>query len=342
MLMTLRYGCSVRPLARLRRLHPALADRLRHVERAVEDDVGDGVEGARREALGRRDEVAGGVVDQAGEAAAVLPQRLDHRLDGGGIADVDAEGVDAALGELRAPGVGGRVADRLRRPQMATSAPRRRNCSAIAWPRPVPPPVTRMRWPVIRCGSNMVVLLAGLRGRVGSEDRTSPARVRGRPRSASPGDAALDRVGEGAVGDAPVGIGREARLHAILQQAKVVRAPSSRSAAPAAARSWRCARSVSKSAKVRCTVITRVAHDRPGRRRPRACAARPCATRRSSAARAAAMPSFAISACSAAYGKPPPSMSHAVGRDAAARPHHARHLGARSSPGRARRRSPAP
>ena len=47
----------------------------------------------------------------------------------------------------------------LRRPQMATSAPRRRNCSAIAWPRPVPPPVTRIRWPAISCGSNMVALL---------------------------------------------------------------------------------------------------------------------------------------------------------------------------------------
>ena len=30
----------------------------------------------------------------------------------------------------------------LRRPQMAMSAPRRRNCLVIAWPRPVPPPVT--------------------------------------------------------------------------------------------------------------------------------------------------------------------------------------------------------
>src|SRR6185295_14643081 len=66
-------GLLGRPLARLRATDPALADRLRDVERAVEDDVGDGVERARREALGRRDEVAGGVVDEAGEAAAFLP-----------------------------------------------------------------------------------------------------------------------------------------------------------------------------------------------------------------------------------------------------------------------------
>src|SRR6185295_19632826 len=92
---------------------PALADRLRDVERAVEDDVGDGVERARREALGRRDEVAGGVVDEAGEAAAFLPERRDHLLDGGGIADVDAEGVDARFRELLAPRLGGRVADLL-------------------------------------------------------------------------------------------------------------------------------------------------------------------------------------------------------------------------------------
>ena len=38
----------------------------------------------------------------------------------------------------------------LRRPQMATSAPRLKKCSAMAWPKPVPPPVTRMRWPLIK------------------------------------------------------------------------------------------------------------------------------------------------------------------------------------------------
>ena len=43
----------------------------------------------------------------------------------------------------------------LRRPQIATSAPRRRNCSAIAWPSPVPPPVTRMRWPAMSRESNI-------------------------------------------------------------------------------------------------------------------------------------------------------------------------------------------
>jgi len=61
------YPCvALLPFARLRLRHPALAHSLRHVEAAVEHDVGDGVEGARRERLGGRDEVARRVVHQPG------------------------------------------------------------------------------------------------------------------------------------------------------------------------------------------------------------------------------------------------------------------------------------
>ncbi len=97
-------------------LHPALADRLRDVERAVEDDVGDGVEGARRQALGRCDEVAGGVVDEAGQAGPVGPQFVDHLLHRLRDADVDAEGVDAPPREALAPAGGRLVADALAAP----------------------------------------------------------------------------------------------------------------------------------------------------------------------------------------------------------------------------------
>ena len=40
------------------------------------------------EVLGAADEVARGVVDEAGERSAVLPDRLDHGVDRGGVADV--------------------------------------------------------------------------------------------------------------------------------------------------------------------------------------------------------------------------------------------------------------
>ena len=52
------------------------------------------------------------LLTRPGEPAAV-PQRLDHLLHRLRDADVDAEGVDAALGKLLAPGRGGLVADRL-------------------------------------------------------------------------------------------------------------------------------------------------------------------------------------------------------------------------------------
>ena len=48
---------------------PAPADRMRHIERAVHDDVGDRIEAARRKIFRARDEIAGGVVDEIGEGA---------------------------------------------------------------------------------------------------------------------------------------------------------------------------------------------------------------------------------------------------------------------------------
>ena len=78
---------------------PALAAGVGHVERAVQHDVGDGVEGAGAEVLGLRDEVAGGIVDQTVERPAG-PDLIDHLLDGGGDADVDGMEVDPAAGIL--------------------------------------------------------------------------------------------------------------------------------------------------------------------------------------------------------------------------------------------------
>ena len=74
----------------------------------MKHDVGDGVEGPRRQALGRGDEVTRGIVDQAGQSAAG-PQGIDHLLHRLRDADVQPEGVDAPLREALAPGGSGFV-----------------------------------------------------------------------------------------------------------------------------------------------------------------------------------------------------------------------------------------
>src|SRR5204862_4072725 len=74
---------------------PALAHGVRDVKRAVEDDVGDGVEAVRRQVLRRADEVAGGVVDEAAERAVFVPDPLHHGIDRRGIADIDNMGTHA-------------------------------------------------------------------------------------------------------------------------------------------------------------------------------------------------------------------------------------------------------
>src|ERR1700694_3113799 len=84
---------------------PALADGMRHIERAVEHDVGDRVEAVRREVLGRADEIAGGVVDQAGQRSAFVPDALRHRIDRSGISNVDRMSAhDAAMACNQLPG----------------------------------------------------------------------------------------------------------------------------------------------------------------------------------------------------------------------------------------------
>src|SRR3954447_11401690 len=74
---------------------PALADRMRHVERTAHDNVGDRVEAARRQLLAARDEIPGGVVDEVGEGA-VAKDGFDHLLDRERVADIDAVARDAA------------------------------------------------------------------------------------------------------------------------------------------------------------------------------------------------------------------------------------------------------
>jgi hypothetical protein len=79
---------------------PAPAHRVRNVERAVENDVGDGVEAVGAQIFRRADEVAGGVVDKAGERSGLIPDPLHHRVDRRGVANIHAvyENSGAKLG----------------------------------------------------------------------------------------------------------------------------------------------------------------------------------------------------------------------------------------------------
>ena len=79
--------------------NPSLAAGVRHVERAVQDDVCDCVEGAGTEVLGLGDEVAGGVVHQTVERAGG-PDLIDHLLDRCRHPDVDGVEIHAAAGVL--------------------------------------------------------------------------------------------------------------------------------------------------------------------------------------------------------------------------------------------------
>jgi hypothetical protein len=76
-----------------RLLAPSVGDHAQ--ERSVQHDIGHGIEPARAQIFGARDEVAGGVVDQVGERAG--PEDfLDHGVDRGRIANVDAVALDRA------------------------------------------------------------------------------------------------------------------------------------------------------------------------------------------------------------------------------------------------------
>jgi len=77
----------------------------------VHDDVGDRVEAARRQVLGARDEIAGGVVDEVGERA-FGEDRLDHLVDRECVPDVDAMARHPAAIQIHQFG-GGFVADAL-------------------------------------------------------------------------------------------------------------------------------------------------------------------------------------------------------------------------------------
>jgi hypothetical protein len=91
---------------------PAAADRVGDIEGPVQHDVGDGVEPARAQILGARDEVAGGVVDEVGERTG-LEDVSHHGVDRARIANVDAVGLDPAVifpGEFGGRGVAHRLA----------------------------------------------------------------------------------------------------------------------------------------------------------------------------------------------------------------------------------------
>ena len=67
------------------------------MQRAEEDDANDGFESPRRKFFGAGDEVSGGVVDEYVERT-MLPDGVDHGLDGVEITDIAREGVDGAFG----------------------------------------------------------------------------------------------------------------------------------------------------------------------------------------------------------------------------------------------------
>src|SRR5260221_13693790 len=84
---------------------PAPAHGVGHVERAVHDDIGDRIEAARRQVLGARDEIAGGVVDEIGERA-LDENRLDHLIHRERISDIDAVARHPAAMEVHQLGRG--------------------------------------------------------------------------------------------------------------------------------------------------------------------------------------------------------------------------------------------
>src|SRR5258708_5232987 len=84
---------------------PAPAHRVRYVERAVHHDVWRRVKTARRQVLGARDKIAGGVVDEVGERA-VAKNRLDHLVDRKRVSDIDAMAGDPAAIEVHQLGRG--------------------------------------------------------------------------------------------------------------------------------------------------------------------------------------------------------------------------------------------
>ena len=71
----------------------------------MHDDVGDRIEAARRQVLGARDEIAGGVVDEVGERA-FRENRLDHLVDRERVADIDAVAGDPAAMQVHQFGRG--------------------------------------------------------------------------------------------------------------------------------------------------------------------------------------------------------------------------------------------
>ena len=118
----------------------APADGARAVIAAVQHDADDGVPAVRREILGAAHEVAGGVVDEQIDAAALGDRAFDHRVHRGGIADVDRKRQRVAA---VAPERGDALVEMdWLRLAMTTRAPRRPSARAMARPMPVPPPVT--------------------------------------------------------------------------------------------------------------------------------------------------------------------------------------------------------
>ncbi len=76
------------------------------MERAVQHDVRNGIEAARTQIFGAGDEVAGRIVDQAGERA-IRPHLLDHAINGLVVFDIDLIRLDGPARGVTNLGAGG-------------------------------------------------------------------------------------------------------------------------------------------------------------------------------------------------------------------------------------------
>ena len=78
---------------------------MRHIERAVHDNVGHRIEATRAQFFRARDEIAGRIVDEVGEGT-LAKNRLDHLIDRKCVADIDAVARHPAAIEVHQFGCG--------------------------------------------------------------------------------------------------------------------------------------------------------------------------------------------------------------------------------------------
>ena len=129
--------------------HRLRRDRVGHQPGALDVQADHGAKALRRDVLGRRQVLAAGVVHEHVDPAVALEHPVDERSTWSSSRMSQAS---ASQRRPRAPRDG--LLERLgRRPQTTTRAPSAASSSAVARPRPVPPPVTSATWPSSRPGA---------------------------------------------------------------------------------------------------------------------------------------------------------------------------------------------